>query len=249
MLKAERKEAILKQVELHNRVLLADLAETLDVSIDTARRDVKELDMDGKLRKVHGGAVSLGFNSLVARNVNVFALEEKMVIAQKALELVREGSVIFIDGGTTCMEFTRMLPLDVSLTCFTFSIPVAHILMTKPNIETIFIGGKIDPEAQITIGLETARQFSEIQVDFSFIGTGYVDPVHGLTDLSWDVVQIKKAVINASKKSVLLCISQKLNSHHRYKTCDLSAIHTMITELDPSHNRLNLFRDPELKIL
>ncbi|MGI9318109.1 MAG: DeoR/GlpR family DNA-binding transcription regulator [bacterium] len=248
MLKEERKEAILKDVELHNRVLLADLAESLDVSIDTARRDVKELDTDGKLRKVHGGAVSLGFNSLVARNTDVFALEEKMTIAEKALDMVREGSVIFIDGGTTCIEFARMLPADISITCFTFSIPVAHVLMTKPNIETIFIGGKIDPEAQITIGLETARQFGELEVDFSFIGTGYVDPVRGLTEFSWDVVQMKKAVIAASKKSVLLCISQKLNSHHRYKTCDLSAIHTMITELDPSHNRLNLFRDQELQL-
>lgn len=249
MLKAERKEAILKEVELHNRILLADLAETLDVSIDTARRDVKELDADGKLRKVHGGAVSLGFNSLVARNTNVYALDEKIAIAEKAVSLVREGQVIFIDGGTTCLEFARLLPVELSLICFTFSIPVAHVLMGKPNVETIFIGGKIDTEAQITIGLETARQFEDIQVDYSFIGTGYVDPVRGLTEFSWDVVQMKKAVIAASKKPVLLCISQKLNSHHRFKTCDLSAIHTMITELEPEHNRLNIFRESGIHVL
>ncbi|MFT5738661.1 MAG: DeoR family fructose operon transcriptional repressor, partial [Maribacter sp.] len=60
MLKEERQQTILSEVELHNRILLTDIAETLDVSIDTIRRDVKELDLDKKLRKVHGGAISLG---------------------------------------------------------------------------------------------------------------------------------------------------------------------------------------------
>ncbi len=74
MLKEERHQTILTQVELHNRVLLTDIAEKLDVSVDTVRRDVKELDQDSKLRKVHGGAISLGFTTNSARNNNIYAL-------------------------------------------------------------------------------------------------------------------------------------------------------------------------------
>ncbi|MEX0287495.1 MAG: DeoR/GlpR family DNA-binding transcription regulator [Flavobacteriaceae bacterium] len=249
MLKEERQKTILNEVELHNRVLLIDIAEQLDVSIDTVRRDVKELDAENKLRKVHGGAISLGFTSPAAPNTNTYALQEKINIAQKAVTLLQDGSVLFIDGGTTCLELARLIPEHLRLTCFTFSLPVAMQLLTKPNVEVIFIGGKISKEAQMATGAGAINNLSEVRFDYGFIGTGYVDSLHGLTEFDWDIVQVKKAVVNASKKAVLLCISEKLNSQHRYKTCDINAINTMITELDPSNNLLNLFRNHDIRLL
>ncbi len=249
MLKEERQQLILNEVALHNRVLLTDIAESLDVSIDTVRRDVKELDAENKLKKVHGGAISLGFTSYGARNGTIYALEEKTIIAEKAIKLLRQGGVIFIDGGTTCLELARLIPTNLELTCFTLSLPVAFELLAKPNIEVIFIGGKISKDAQISIGSHAIHQLSEIKVDYSFIGTGYVDSLYGLTEFDWDIVQLKKAVIKASKKTVLLCISEKLNSQHRYKTCDINAINTMITELEPDNNLLNLFRNHDIRLL
>ena len=85
MLKEERQQKILNEVELHNRIQLIDIAETLDVSVDTVRRDVKELDADQKLRKVHGGAISMGFTTNSTRNDNVYALAEKIRIVEKAI--------------------------------------------------------------------------------------------------------------------------------------------------------------------
>ena len=249
MLKEERQKTILNEVELHNRVLLTDIAEKLDVSIDTIRRDVKELDVENKLRKVHGGAISLGFTSPAAPNNNTYALQEKIRIAEKGIGLLREGSVIFIDGGTTCLELARLIPENLQLTCFTFSLPVAMLLLSKPGVDVIFIGGRIAKESQIATGAGTINALEGIRFDYGFIGTGYVDSLHGLTEFDWDIVQVKKAVIGASKKAVLLCISEKLNSQHRYKTCDINAINTMITELEPSNNLLNLFRNHDIRLL
>lgn len=249
MLKEERQQTILTEVELHNRILLTDIAETLDVSIDTVRRDVKELDAEKKLRKVHGGAISLGFTTNSARNTNIYALEDKTTIAKKAITMLKEGAVIFIDGGTTCLEMTRLIPEALQLTCFTISLPVAMELSKKPNITVIYIGGQIAKEAQISIGANAIHNLSEIRVDFSFIGTGYVDATYGLTEFDWDIVQIKKAVIKASKKTVLLSISEKLNSQHRYKTCDINAINTMITELAPENEILTAFKNNDIRIL
>ncbi|MCW5515802.1 DeoR/GlpR family DNA-binding transcription regulator [Muriicola sp. Z0-33] len=249
MLKEERQKTILNEVELHNRVLLTDIAEKLDVSIDTIRRDVKELDVENKLRKVHGGAISLGFTSPAASNNNTYALQEKISIAEKGVTLLKDGSVIFIDGGTTCLELARIIPEHLQLTCFTLSLPVALLLLSKPNVDVVFIGGRIAKEAQISTGAGTINDLAGIRFDYGFIGTGYVDSLHGLTEFDWDIVQVKKAVINASKKAVLLCISEKLNSQHRYKTCDINAINTMITELDPSNNLLNLFRNHDIRLL
>lgn len=249
MLKEERQQTILNEVDLHNRILLTDIAEALDVSIDTVRRDVKELDADQKLRKVHGGAISLGFTTSSTRNTNIYALQEKTKIAQKALSLLTDGSVIFVDGGTTCLELARLIPLDLEFTCFTLSLPVAMELSSKPNVTVIFIGGEISKDAQISIGANTIHNLSEIKVDYSFIGTGYVDSKYGLTEFDWDIVQLKKAVIKAAKKTVLLCISEKLNSQHRYKTCDINSINTMITELEPEDKLLNLFRNHDIRLL
>jgi DeoR/GlpR family transcriptional regulator of sugar metabolism len=249
MLKEERQRTILNEVELHNRVLLTDIAEKLDVSIDTVRRDVKELDAENRLRKVHGGAVSLGFSTYSPKRNNVYALEEKIKIAEKALKLIKDNSVVLIDGGTTCLELARLLPSKIHLTCFTLSLPVAMELLNKPNVVTIFIGGQLSKDAQIAVGSSTVHNLSQIRLDYSFIGTGYVDVNFGLTEFDWDIVQTKKAIIKASKKSVLLSISEKLNSQHRFKTCDLNAIDTMITELSPDHQLLNTFRDQEIRLL
>jgi len=248
MLKEERLQTILNEVELHNRILLTDIAESLDVSIDTVRRDVKELDADQKLRKVHGGAIALGFITSSTRNANIYALEEKTSIAKKALSLIKNGAVIFIDGGTTCLELARLMPFDLEVTCFTLSLPVAMELSAKPKIKVIFIGGEISKEAQISLGASAIHNLTEIMVDYSFIGTGYVDSKFGLTEFDWEIVQLKKAVIKAAKKTVLLCISEKLNSQHRYKTCDINAINTMITEPEPGNNLLDSFRTHEVSL-
>ena len=249
MLKEERQRIILSEVDLHNRIQLTDMAELLDVSVDTVRRDVKDLDASQKLQKVHGGAVSLGFIQPSSANNRTYALEEKRIIAAKAAGLLKDGGVIFIDGGTTCLELARQIPEKMSLTCFTLSLPVALQLLSKPKVEVILIGGKISREAQIATGAHAVHTLADIRVDYGFIGTGYVDALHGLTEFDWEVVQVKKSVIDVSRKSVLLCISEKLNSQHRYRTCDISAINTMITELPPEHNRLNPFRSSEIHIL
>lgn len=249
MLKEERQRTILNEVELHNRILLTDIAETLDVSIDTVRRDVKELDAENKLKKVHGGAISLGFTTNSAVNTNIYALDDKIVIAKKAITMLKNGGVIFLDGGTTCLEMARLIPDSLQLTCFTISLPVAMELSNKPNITVISIGGQIAKEAQIAIGANAIHNLGEIKVDFGFIGTGYVDALYGLTEFDWDIVQIKKAVIKASKKTVLLSISEKLNSQHRYKTCEISSINTMITELDPENTILKPFKNNDVRIV
>jgi len=114
---------------------------------------------------------------------------------------------------------------------------------------SIFVGGQISKDAQLAIGANAIHNLSEIKVDYGFIGTGYVDATQGLTEFDWDIVQMKKAVIKASKKTVLLSISQKLNSQHRYKSCDVNAIHTMVTELQPENKLLNLFRNNDIRLL
>lgn len=249
MLKEERHQIILNEVRIHNRVLLTDIAEILNVSVDTVRRDVKELHNGKKLNKVHGGAVSLGFSIYNYKEEDIYLHKKKSIIAQKAVPLLKDGNVVLIDGGTTNLEIARLLPHKLRLTFFTPSLPVAMQLLSHPNSKVIFIGGELSKDAQVTIGGTALTMLSDIRTDICFLGTGYLDPTHGLTEFDWEIIQLKRAMIKATKKTVLLTISDKLNSSQRYKTCDLNQIDTLITELEPNADELNPFRDKISKLL
>ncbi len=248
MLKEERHQKILDEVSLRNRILLTDIADQLKISVDTVRRDVKDLDQKQLIKKVHGGAISLGF---VSNNItsDVFDVEEKRIIAHKALPFVHEGAVIFIDGGTTCMELARVIPLNKKITCFTLSLPIATELVSKPNVDLIFIGGKISKDSHMSVSIGAINELAQIRFDYSFISTGYIDPSHGLSEFDWEVVQIKRAIVKSSKKPILLCISKKFNSQQKYKCVNINNIDTLITELSPHDIRLEPFKSLKINIL
>ena len=249
MLKEERQKYILDQVQLHHRVLLTDLSEELKVSIDTVRRDVKELAVEKKLKKVHGGATSFGFMNFTKDESNIYLQSKKIKIAEKTISLLSEGQVILMSGGTTNMEVAKLIPKKLSLTVFTPSLHVAVELLEHPDVEVIFLGGKLLHDSKFAVGGTVVNTLSQLKVDLCILGTGYLDPDQGLTEFDWEVIQVKQAMIRAAKKTVILSVSDKLHSVQKYKTCDLSAVHTLVTELDPSDELLDGFRAYDLTLI
>ncbi|WP_222984581.1 DeoR/GlpR family DNA-binding transcription regulator [Flagellimonas meishanensis] len=249
MLKEERQQFILNEVRIHNKVLLTDMADLLNVSVDTVRRDIKELDSSEQLKKVHGGAVSLGFNNYNPIGQKIYSLEKKALIAEKAIKLIKEGQVILLSGGTTNLELARRLPSKMKLTCFTPSLPIAVQLLSKSNVETIFIGGRLSRDSQITIGGSAINMLSEIKVDICFLGTNSIHPNEGLTEFDWEIVQMKKAMIHSSRKVVSPCISEKIGSMQRYKICGVEDIDVLITELEPWDSKLEVFKTMNIQLL
>ena len=245
----KRQQVILHEVQMHSRVLLTDLAHLLNVSTDTIRRDLTELDKRGQLKKVHGGATSIGFQYKTLAERGVYASESKSIIARKAIRLIEPNSVILISGGTTNLELARQLPQRLNATFFTPSLPIAIELLAHPAIDVIFIGGLLSRDSQISIGGNALNTLSDIKVDICFLGTGYLDVTSGLSEFDWEVVQMKKAMINASKRVVSLTISEKLNSIQRYRICETQAIDTLITELDPTEEVLKPYVSQNITVL
>ncbi len=249
MLKEERHNYILNEVRIRNRVLLTDISKKLDVSEDTIRRDLNHLDEQGKIKKVHGGAISSSFHLYSYREDQIYAHESKSVIAEKAIKLIQDDSVLLMSGGTTNLEVARLLPDDKRITVFTPSLPVAMQLLVHPLIETIFIGGRLSKDAQIALGGEAIRTLSQLKADLCFMGTGNLELAAGLTEFDWEVVQLKKAMLDSSKRMVVLTISEKINSSQRFNVCPTSSIHTLITELSPTSEMLKSFVEKGLEIL
>lgn len=238
MLKRERQAFILHQVNLHNKVLLTDLQQAVNVSDDTIRRDLQELAEEGKIIKVHGGALSNSFHKGYSSSTEVYSYHQKQTIAKKAVSLMKDGMFVLTGGGTTILELARALPPSLHATFVCGSIPVLMEYVNHPTIEVIVIGDKVSKNSKITIGSQAIAKLKELTCDLCFLGTNAIDVEQGVSDDDWDVVQIKKAMMGASKKTVFLTIAEKLNSVKPIKLCKITGIDILITELPPDDPQL-----------
>jgi len=240
MLKEERQSYILRQINLHNRVLSADLSDKLKVSEDTVRRDLNELAESGKVTKVYGGALSKSYQFPFQEN-DVYAREAKKAIGLKAAKLIKPGMTVLAGGGTTMLELAKAFPKNLQCTFFTISPLVALEMAERSSAEVILIGGRLSTSSNVTIGSQVINQLSEIKVDLCLLGTNSLSVEEGLTDSDWEIIQIKKAMLRCSEKTALLSIAEKLNSVQKMKVCGLSNIHYLITDLEPNHESLEAF--------
>lgn len=240
MLKRERHSAIIRQLNLHNRVLSADLSQLLNVSEDTVRRDLIELADLGQLVKVHGGALSNSYGHH-APQADLYAPAEKDVISQKALSLLEDGMFVLFGGGTTIRSLIAVIPENLKLTCFTPSPVIALDLLEHPNLEVQLIGGRLSPETQISTGGEVVSRLGEIKADLYLMGTMGIDLLNGLSESDMEVVQVKRAMMRAANKVAVLTISEKLGTSYRMKLCEASDLDYLVSELPPDHPQLQGF--------
>jgi DeoR/GlpR family transcriptional regulator of sugar metabolism len=247
MLKKERQEFILHQLNLHNKILCADLSNKMGVSDDTIRRDLQELAQQDKIIKVHGGALSKSFHTAFDREM-VYNLEDKHIIAQKTAALVQSGMYILTSGGTSILEFAKSLDPNLNATFFTCSLNAAIEFAHHPSIEVVMIGDKVSKDSMLTTGASAVQTIESIQADLCILGINSLDTQFGLSENDWEVVQIKKAMIKASKKTICIGISEKLNSQQKIKVANLDEIDILITELDPNDPGLLPFKHKGLTI-
>ena len=249
MLKKERQAFILHQVNLHNKVLSSTLSLEINVSEDTIRRDLQELAEEGRLIKVHGGALSPSFNQVYYPSNNVYSHSHKKIIAQKAASLISDGMFVLTSGGTTILELARTLPSELRATFISGSIPAVLEYMHHPTIDVIVIGDKISRNSKITIGADALQKIGQIRADLCFLGINGLDVEQGITDNDWEVVQIKKAMIESARKIICLTISEKLHSVQPIHVCNIQNIDILITELPPSDPLLKPFVDAGITVM
>ncbi len=249
MLKKERQAYILHQVNLHNKVLSNTLSSEIAVSEDTIRRDLQELSETGKLIKIHGGALSQSFSKTSYPQYSIYAQTDKRIVAQKAAKLVKDGMFVLTGGGTTIIELARALPLTLSATFISGSIPAIVEYMNHPTIEVIVLGDKVSKVSRITVGADALSRIKSLKADICFLGINAINLENGITDNDWDVVQLKQEMIKSSQKVVCLSISEKINSLQPIHVCAANKIDILITELDPTDPILQPYVEAGITVL
>jgi DeoR/GlpR family transcriptional regulator of sugar metabolism len=230
-------------------VLSSLLCNEIQVSEDTIRRDLQELAEEGKLIKVHGGALSHAFNEKYNTSNNIYSHDKKKIIAQKAAALIQDGMFVLTSGGTTVIELARALPTQLRATFVSGSIPAILEYMQHPNIDVIMIGDRVSKNSKITIGGEAIEKIKQIRADLCFLGINAIDIKNGTTDNDWDIVQLKKAMVESSQKVVCLTISEKINTLQPIHICNVDEIDILITELPPDDPSLKPYRDAGITVI
>ena len=229
----ERQKAMADLVVRRGRMSVLDLAEEYQVTTETVRRDLSLLERAGVLRRVHGGAVpasALMETVLADRDEENSEVKER--IAKAALEQGHRISSMIIDAGSSTARLAGMLPRDRSISVYTHAVPVAFRIGAIPNIELHMLPGRVRPVTQAAVGAQTVAALAQVRVDIAFNGTNGLSLTHGLSTPDSDEAEVKRALIQSARRTVLLADASKFDREFTVRFAELSDVDVIVT--DPS---------------
>ncbi|MCW5954524.1 MAG: DeoR/GlpR transcriptional regulator [Propionibacteriaceae bacterium] len=232
LLPHERHLRILEQARSRSKVEVSALAEELEVTTETIRRDLAMLERQGQLRRVHGGAVHvqrLGYEPSVDTRRGQHAAQ-KTRIGRAARELLPDGGSILIDGGTTTLELVRHLPSDLRLTAVTNSLQAATLLAELPQVELLLLGGRLREVTGAAVGPWPVAALSELRIDVAFMGTNGITPESGLTTPDQAEAEVKRAMVAAAGRVVCLADHTKVGLTQLCRFAPLADVDTIVTD-------------------
>jgi DeoR/GlpR family transcriptional regulator of sugar metabolism len=236
VLPAERHRRILGTLAGGSVVGTDQLTAHLGVSSETVRRDLKVLERQGKLVRVHGGATSVatvaGAEPSYVDRAGL-AVEGKRAIGRRAAALVRPGMTLMIDVGTTALEVARALPEDFHGFVATCSLLAAAELAGRPGVEVVVSGGRVRGGDLAVSSSMTADFFRDLRPDIAFLGSGGVDAAAGLTDFHFDEVATRRVVLAQSAAAYVLADASKHGRVAAHRVCGLGDFTALITDKRP----------------
>jgi DeoR/GlpR family transcriptional regulator of sugar metabolism len=249
MLTEQRHLAILEELRSQGRVLARELAERLQVSEDTIRRDLRELSSRGVLQRVHGGAlpVSPALANLARRGA--IAMDEKQALGRHAASLIADGQLVFVDGGTSTLAMVRQLPATLRATVATHSPVIAAALIEHPSVEVLMLGGRLFKHSGVAVGAGVAQAIQALRADSFFLGVTGVDAGFGLSTGDAEEAQVKALLIAHAAETVLMASSDKLGKVSPYRVAPLSALSTLLIAEQADAAQVDALRSPSLEII
>ncbi|MFS0699439.1 DeoR/GlpR family DNA-binding transcription regulator [Cellulomonas sp. 179-A 4D5 NHS] len=232
MYATERQQEILAWARRDGRAEVKDLADALDVTPETVRRDLTALERRGLLRRVHGGAIPverLGIEPAVADRESRMA-GQKERIAKAALDELPDGGSIILDAGTTTIRLAEMLPAERELTVVTHSLPVAMLLAARPHITLHLLGGTVRGRTLAAVGPWAESAMADVYADVAFLGTNGITTERGLTTPDLVEARVKRALVAAARRTVVLTDHTKFGRVDFAQVAPLSAVDTLITD-------------------
>ena len=220
MLPVQRRQEILNAVRAGTSHV-AELASAFGVSEMTVRRDLRDLEREGKLTRVHGGAISPGEPSFA--EVVVERLDQKDRIGAAAAALVADGQTIMLDIGTTTLQLARHLR-GRNVTVITSNLAAYEELLPETTVELVLLGGVVRRNYRSLVGVLAEDALRQLRADVAFLGAS------GVMDDTMVEVPIKRAMLASSAKAVLLADSAKLGMRGSVRICGAGELDAVVTD-------------------
>ena len=230
MLTSQRKQLILEKLGAEGQVQSKALSIFFDVSEDTIRRDLRELAAEGRLQRVHGGALPSSSAVAPFSERQSVKMDAKKRVARKGAQLISSGQVVVVDGGTTTSELITFFPPDLRITVVTHSPSIALGLVDHPSIEVILIGGRLYKHSIVAVGAAAIEGIENIHADLFFMGVTGIHPEAGLTTGDFEEACIKRAFSGRAAETVVLASPEKINTASSFVIGDVSSVNTIIVE-------------------
>ncbi len=231
VLAERRHQLILRALRSGGTAAVTDLSEQLGVSPATIRRDLVKLEEDGLLTRVHGGAVVEVGDQPFAEVAEV-RVPEKDAIAERAAAMIGDGQSVLLDIGTTAYRLARQLH-GRRLTVITSNLVVYEELADDEGIELVLLGGMVRREYRSLVGFLTEDNLRQLHADWLFLGTSGVRPGGQVMDTTVVEVPVKRAMIRAGEKVVLLADAAKFPGHGMAKVCGPEDLDVVVTNEPP----------------
>jgi DeoR/GlpR family transcriptional regulator of sugar metabolism len=227
LLPAQRRQEILRAVR-NGTAHVSDLAESFGVSEMTVRRDLGALARDGKLERVHGGAVDAGAEPGFSQ-IEVERFDIKDRLGRAAAGMVEDGMTVMIDIGTSTLQMARHLH-GRKITVVTTNLAVVEELLPDPDIELVLPGGIVRRNYRSLVGVLAEDSLRQIKSDILFLGTSGIDMEIGVWDTTMVEVPIKRLMIAGAAEVVLIADAAKLAMTGMVRVCGPESISHIVTD-------------------
>jgi DeoR/GlpR family transcriptional regulator of sugar metabolism len=246
MLAEHRRKLILTAVRAGSGVHVVELARRFEVSEMTVRRDLDRLARDGKLTRVHGGAVDAGEPPFA--EIAVERLDAKRRVGRAAAELVSDGQTVVVDVGTTTLELARALR-GRELTVVTSNIAVLEELLPDPLVELVVLGGVVRRNYLSLVGVLAEDALRQLSADVAFLGASGVREDLSIMDTTMVEVPIKRGMIAAARRTVLLVDAEKFSMQGAVRVCGPEELDVVVTDAAPDEPRVSALVEAGVEVV
>lgn len=252
MLPEERRRAILDRVRTSGSMGVTGLSDQMRVSAATIRRDLRLLAQRGDLERTHGGAVNPPFGTAyepVYRDKFGRHGAEKRAIARHAAALVRDGDVVILDSGSTTLGLVGHVMRLRGLTVITNDLKIAVALANGSTVEVIVLGGRVRSHLFSVIGPSAETGLHDLHADIAFLGADGISLEAGVTNANLDEAAIKRRILAAGQRRVLLADHTKFGRTTLAKVCDIDAFDEILTDHGITEEDLEPYRQRNPRIV
>ncbi len=249
MKQAIRQERIVEIVNQSGFASIEDLASTFNVTHQTIRRDLNELDKQQKIQRYHGGA---GLSSTVSNapysNRKIQHLEDKQRIAECIAQKIPDYSSMFINIGTTTEAIAQALMKHHGLTVITNNLHVASIMSRKDDFKIIIAGGVVRNRDGGIMGEATIDFVSQFKVDYAIIGISGIDDSGDLLDFDYQEVRVSKAIVSNSRNIFLAADHSKFGRDAMTRLGNISQVHHVFTSAVPPDSIRKILKQNQIQL-